>query len=122
MTSALRKTVRARESARRLRLQGMALATFSNGLVLIDMSGNKPLPVKRAKAAKRAEQTFSLLKKLGQALERPGVARDSMFPTDGCVSFVYSVDPNDPSILVRTAADGMRERGRLVHGRFRASP
>jgi hypothetical protein len=36
--------------------------------------------------------------------------------------FAYSVDPADPTRIVREAADGTRTIGRLVNGRFQPSP
>lgn len=108
-----------RQPGKSVTVRGTAVAVFSGGMALIDTSGGKSAPVKHVK---RDEQTNSLIKKVGEALERPGVARKTVFPPGGNTSFVYAVDPNDPSILVRRSPQGKRERGRLIHGRFQPLP
>nr|WP_297530643.1 hypothetical protein [uncultured Roseateles sp.] len=105
------------KSVKPLTVKGTAVAVFSGGMALVDTSSGSFIPVKRTK---RDEQTSSLMKKVGEALEKPGVSRKTVFPPGANISFVYSADPSDPSILVRKSADGKRERGRLVHGRFQA--
>ena len=105
------KTARSRP----MTLKGTAVAVFSGGMALVDTSGSTSAPVKRVK---RDEQTNSLIRKVGAALERPGVSRKSVFPPGAKISFAYAVDPEDPSILVRRSAQGKQQRGRLVYGRF----
>ncbi len=115
-TSSIKK-LDPQKSAKPLTVKGTAVAMFSGGMALVDTSGGKVAPAKRTK---RDEQTNSLIKKVGAALERPGVSRKTVFPPGVHISFVYSADPADPSILVRKSPDGKSERGRLVHGRFQA--
>jgi hypothetical protein len=105
-----------RRTAKPMTVKGTAVAMFSGGMAMVDTSGKAPA----VKRIKRDEQTSSLIKKVGEALERPGVSRKTVFPPGAKISFVYSADPHDPSVLVRKSVDGKSERGRLVHGRFQA--
>jgi len=113
------KKIETRKPAKSATVRGTAMAVFSGGMALIDTSEGKSAAIKRVK---RDEQTSSLIKKVGAALERPGVSRKTVFPPGSNTSFVYAVDPNDPTILIRRTAQGKRERGRLIHGHFEPLP
>lgn len=73
-------------------------------------------------AQPRESETASVLvKKIGQALQTPGISRNVVFPKGipGRL-YTYSVDPDDPSRILRKARDGSRSVGHFIDGRFRA--
>lgn len=103
---------RPRKSASRTLDSAKTVATLSNGLAIVS---TRPAA---ATVAVRDEDTAGvLLPKLGAALSRPGLPRESVF-TGAASVFAYSVDLDDPAILVREAADGSRVRGRMVRAKF----
>jgi hypothetical protein len=77
---------------------------------------------KKATAQPReSERAFVLVRKVGRALQTPGISRNVIFPKDVPKRlYTYSVDPEDPSRILRKARNGSRSTGRLVGGRFRA--
>jgi hypothetical protein len=97
-------------------IEGKPIALFSGGLALVDTAMKRP----EDKKIRPAEQTQSLIHKIGLALEKPGISRKAIFPPGAKSHYAYSADPRDPSILVRRSADGTTQRGRLVRGKFRA--
>jgi hypothetical protein len=92
------------------------VASLGDGFVLATTSR-----MKRVVAQPRESETASvLIKKIGQALQSPGIGRNVVFP-NGITKrlYAYSVDPDDPSRILRKARDGSRSVGRFVDGRFR---
>lgn len=68
-----------------------------------------------------ADQTAGpLLKKVGKALSKPGVRREAVFGAQPKQNFyAYSLDPTNPSRMVREDAAGNKTVGRMVNGAFR---
>jgi hypothetical protein len=92
-------------AAKRSASKEALLPTFSNNLVLVRKNG-KPVPENLLPR----ERVNHLL----------GISRDTIFHSRlGRRVDAYSVDPDDPSKIVRERADGTRTIGRLVGGRFR---
>lgn len=73
---------------------------------------------KRAASARTDEAATVLVTRAGQALKKPGIGREAVFKPGRAPIFAFSVDPADPSRVIREAADGSRQTGRLVNGRF----
>ncbi len=73
-------------------------------------------------AVRPEDSTTVLLKKAAQALNKPGIDKSVVFrgPKADKI-YAYSLDPQDPTKVVREAANGDRAVGRLVGGSFRAS-
>lgn len=61
-----------------------------------------------------------LLRKAGRALLKPGVSRESVFGSAPKQNFyAYSLDPADPTRMVREDAAGNKTVGRMINGTFR---
>ena len=91
-----------------VRLRGQAMPVGQN-LVLVRTG--EPRPQAQPPAGELARV---LVPKLGRALRRPGIPRESVFSGPNAAQVVaYSIDPADPSRLVRETADGTREVGCL---------
>lgn len=73
---------------------------------------------KKASAPREGEAATVLVTRAGQALKKPGIGRETVFKPGRAPVFAFSVDPSDPSRVIREAADGSRKTGRLVNGRF----
>lgn len=99
-----------------LLVQGRSVATLGQGMALVKIG-------KSASAVVRPEDsTTVLLKKAARALSKPGIDKSVVFRGPGAARiYAYSVDPKDPTKLIRKAANGERTVGRLVGGSFRAS-
>lgn len=109
------KTI-ARESATGQLVQGRPVATLGHGMTLIK-TGRTPRP-----AVRPEDNTTVLLKKAARALNKPGIDRSVVFRGPNAARiFAYYADPQDPTRVVREAADGTKVIGSLVDGRFRAS-
>jgi hypothetical protein len=109
------KTV-ARESTAAQLVQGRPVATLGRGMTLIK-TGKTPRPVVRPE-----DNTTALLKKAARALNKPGIDRSVVFHGPNAARiFAYYADPQDPTRVVREAADGTKVTGSLVDGKFRAS-
>jgi hypothetical protein len=62
-----------------------------------------------------------LLGKFGKALSKPGVSRAEVFgagKSSGTV-YAYSLDPKDPTMIIREDAKGKRTQGKVVGGTFK---
>ena len=92
-------------------VSGQAVASLSNGFVLIKTSAHRDIP--------NSKEPHHLLQKAAKALSKPGIPRSAVFG-DGTNKrlFSYSLDSEDPTRLVRVAFDGTRRVGRLVNGKF----
>ncbi len=71
-----------------------------------------------AKKVRAGEAATVLVSRAGQALKKPGIGREAVFRPGQASVFAFSVDPSDPNRVIREAADGSRQAGRLVNGRF----
>lgn len=61
-----------------------------------------------------------LMARVAHALSKPGVKRTSVFRNDGRKSvYAYSVDPQNPDLLVREDSAGKKTSGSMVNGVFR---
>jgi hypothetical protein len=91
------------------------LATLRDGVYLIE---TRKTPRRRIPVT---ETTAALARKLGRALNKPGISREAVFgKTDGRRTvYAYSVHPDDPTKLVRESADGKRTVGHMIDGKFR---
>lgn len=96
-------------------VQGRSVVTLGRGLALVRVG-------KAAKVTVRREDTTTVLvQKVARALSRPGIDSAVVFRGPNAAKiFSYAVDPQDPTKVVRKAADGSRTTGRLVDGKFRA--
>lgn len=66
------------------------------------------------------QEAGPLLLKVGKALSKPGVRREAVFGTQPKKNFyAYSLDPTDPTRMVREDAEGNKSIGRMVDGKFR---
>lgn len=66
------------------------------------------------------EAAGPLLRRIGKALSKPGVRREAVFGTQPKKNFyAYSLDPTNPTRMIREDAEGNRTVGRMVDGRFR---
>jgi hypothetical protein len=95
---------------------GRVLVAFRNGVYLIETRKTAPRPVAVTETA------AEFARKLGRALNKPGISREAVFGTTkgGPTVYAYSVHPDDPTKLVRESVDGKRTVGRMIDGRFRA--
>lgn len=75
--------------------------------------------VKRKKDAKPKELASTLVKKVAKAMNKPGIAKRSVFTGKANV-FAYSMSSADTSKVIRRDESGRLTVGRLVNGRFRA--
>ena len=89
------------------------LPTFRHD-VFITLKGK----AKQVDIAPRRKREDTLLASARRALERPGLSARSVFTKSGVRS--YSIDPKDPTRIIRETASGSKARGRLVGGQFRA--
>jgi hypothetical protein len=61
-----------------------------------------------------------LMARVAHALSKPGVKRTSVFRDDGRKAvYAYSVDPQNPDLLVREDSTGKKTSGSMVNGVFR---
>lgn len=110
-------TVSRAASVTKIELEGTPIPTLGRGLVLVRTSASGRI----RSSARSADGAEVVVNKLGKALERPGIKRDAVFK-HGAVSgiFAYSVDPKDPTKVVRESFDGSVRSGRLVGNKFKA--
>ena len=114
MTAAKKTVVRAATTGEIV--QGRSVAKLGRGLALVKVG-------KAAKVTVRPEdKTTVLVQKVARALSRPGIDSSVVFSGPNAAKiFSYAVDPQDPTKVVRKAADGSRATGRMVDGQFRAA-
>lgn len=82
-----------------------------SGFVLVSVNGKKAA---RPATLKRDEKTGPLLRRIGAALDKPGIAERTTKPG----VYTYAVYPDDPTKVIQQAADGTTRVGRLARGRF----
>ncbi len=100
-----------------VRLHGAAIPTVGRGLVLVRTSASGRI----VSSARSTDGAKVVVKKVGKALGRPGIKRESVFKKGAVGSiFAYSVDPEDPTRVIRESFDGTVRSGRLVDGKFKA--
>jgi hypothetical protein len=100
-----------------VRVRGKRLPDFGEGLVVV-RTGRFPVS---PKVGKTSEDAGALLKKVGSALNRPGISKRAIFKGISTGVFAYSVDPAAPDKIVRRSVAGKKTVGRLVGRRFKAS-
>ncbi len=77
---------------------------------------------KRKRPPIPAEDSASVLvQKVGKALRKPGIDKQTVFRGGATRVFSYSAYPSDPTRVVREASDGTKRIGRLVKGKFVAA-
>lgn len=84
-----------------------------SGFVLLRVSGKRTQPA----ALKEHEKTPALLRRIGRALDKPGIAERLVRPG----IYTYAAYPPDPTKVIQKAADGTTHVGRLTRGRFTPS-
>ncbi|MDB5846744.1 MAG: hypothetical protein JWP29_496 [Rhodoferax sp.] len=103
-----------REAATGQFVQGRSVATLGRGLSLVKVG-------RASKTSIRPEDTTTvLIQKTARALSKPGIDKAVVFRGPNAAKvFSYSVYTQDPTKVVREAADGSLAIGRLVDGKFR---
>ncbi|WP_157604196.1 hypothetical protein [Rhizobacter sp. Root1221] len=102
-----------------IRVSGTRIPTLNDDLVLVRLNAANAAPA----ALDPTERADAMVLKAGKALNKPGIRRESVFGSgSGRGISAYSVYPQDPTLVVRESADGLKTLGRLVGGRFRAVP
>jgi hypothetical protein len=101
-----------------LRLHGKSM-TVGDDLVLV-RTGQ---PRKAATNTRLGDRATVLVSKAATALQKPGIQKSAVFRgANSSKIFAYSVDPADPSRVIREAADGTRRVGRMgPDGKFRVA-
>jgi hypothetical protein len=101
-----------------VRLHGKSM-TVGDDLVLV-RTGQ---PKKRVVSTRAADRARVLVHKVANALQKPGIQKSAVFRGSNSTKiFAYSVDPTDPSRVIRESADGTRRVGRLgPDGKFRVA-
>ena len=117
MTAKKSSAAREPSGTKVLRLHGTAMPTVGRDLVVVRTSASGRI-IASARSTDGAEV---VVKKVGKALGRPGIKREAVFK-NGAVGgiFAYSVDPQDPTKVVRESFDGTVRSGRLVDGKLKA--
>lgn len=88
--------------------------------------GTDWLLVRRSKAKMRKsvpekDRASALLPKAGRALNKPGIARSTVFGDPGNSRvYAYSACIDEPGKIIRESADGKKTVGTLVEGKFKA--
>lgn len=83
------------------------------GFVLLKKSA-----AKSRDSVDKSERATTLVPKVAQALQRPGLNRDAVFKGRKHHVYSFSIDTTDTTRVVRVSADGRRTVGRLKRGRF----
>lgn len=86
------------------------------GFVLVEVRGRRP------PAVPPKDQASKLVQKTAKALSTPGISESVVFTgnrSNGRPVYAYSIDPTDVSRVLRRAADGSIQVGRLVNNQFR---
>ncbi len=106
------------KSRNEIRLRGTRIPGLDKEIALVRTGP----PKKRRSDTRRSDEADVVVQKLGKALGRPGINKLAIFVPPGVASvFAYSVDPFDPSKVVREAFDGTKRIGRVVSGKFKLS-
>jgi hypothetical protein len=93
---------------------GVLLPTSRPDLYLLRVGAH---PAKKAPADQAAGP---LLRKVGRALAKPGVDRETVFgASPKRTAYAYSLDPTNPTRMVREDSAGNKTIGRMVNGAFR---
>lgn len=101
-----------------VRLRGKSM-TVGDDLVLV-RTGE---PKKVAANTRAADRATVLVSKVATALQKPGIHKNAVFRgANSTKIFAYSVDPADPTKVIRESADGTRRVGRLgTDGKFKVA-
>jgi hypothetical protein len=92
------------------------IQTACRDIVIVRIGGDA-----MTRTAPSDQQAKFLLRKLGKALSRPGVSRTAVFGTGNSANrvYAYSVDPEDPMMIIREDVHGNRTHGKVVGGTFK---
>jgi hypothetical protein len=112
--AAAKKTSSKHKTSSPITVRGERVPAFGHEFVLIRTARFKTA----AKSAKPSEVAGYLVRRVGEALKTPGISDKGARKKK---SSLYSVDPADPSRIIRKSADGKTSTGRLVGGKFRVS-
>lgn len=102
-------------SGKVISLTGQSVATVA-GFALVRVQ-----PKRRATPVPFKDSATVLVGKVGRALNKPGVDKRVVFRDNQTGVFSYSTYVNDPTKVVREAADGTKRIGNLINGKFVAS-
>jgi hypothetical protein len=91
---------------------GTAVAQLGDEFVLVRVKKTGP-----REATRPSDSAKTLMGKAGKALNKPGLPKASVF-TGSKRIYAYSIDPTDPTRLIRESPDGERQTVRMVNGRF----
>jgi hypothetical protein len=112
--STAKKSVRAKQG--HIRLAGTRVPTLNPDLEIIRVG-----PLKNGRTVLQDKDgAKALVRRVGKAFAKSGLSKTVIFTprTQGRVVFAYSVDPLDPSKIVRQSSDGKKRRGHLVRRKF----
>lgn len=93
------------------------IQTPRGDMVIVRIGGE--VATKTAPADQKAK---FLLVKFGRALSKPGVSRTEVFGAGKSAKtvYAYSLDPKDPTMIIREDAQGKRAHGKVVDGTFKS--
>jgi hypothetical protein len=78
-------------------------------------------PRRSVRAVSAKESASVLVREVGKALKKPGIGRGVVFPKGiSGKLYSYSVDPNEPSRILRKTRTGKSSVGTFADGRFRS--
>lgn len=103
-----------------LRISGGTIIQTTRSDMFIVRVGKDPVRTKKVASDQLAN---TLLPKMGKAFSRPGVDRQSVFQSNsGKKVYAYSMDPRDPSRIIKEDQSGKQTIGRMAtDGTFRAA-
>lgn len=103
-----------------LRISGGTIIQTTRSDMFIVRVGKDPVSTKKVASDQLAN---TLLPKMGKAFSRPGVDRQSVFQSNsGKTVYAYSMDPRDPSRIIKEDQSGKQTIGRMAtDGTFRAA-
>lgn len=78
-------------------------------------------PRRSVRAVNTKESASVLVKEVDEALKKPGIGRGVVFPKGiSGKLYSYSLDPSEPSRILRKTRTGKSSVGTLADGRFRS--
>lgn len=78
-------------------------------------------PKKKAAAVPANDTASVLVRRIGEALKRPGIDKQVVFRDNKAGIYSYSTYPRDPTKVIREASNGTKKVGRVVNGKFVAT-
>lgn len=99
------------------------MVNINGGRVIDTPRGDKFIVRSGTKSVAKApedQRAGVLMPRVAHALSKPGVKRASVFRDDARKAvYAYSVDPQNPDLLVREDSTGKKTSGSMVNGVFR---